>query len=115
MGIHDGAAYFQERNNYAAVVLETKVPKAIQTGHNTSSIISKKSIGLLSAPAAVIPAILSMLPGLLARIARRKSYHPVRFAANGLRSVHSGVVSDYVAWIILGVAAFGILFSWMMY
>jgi len=44
------------------------------------------------------------LPGVLTAAAR-----PVGRALTGLRQLHSGHVGDYVAWLVVGVAALGLL------
>lgn len=47
------------------------------------------------------------LPGLLVRLVDRSS-DPL---LDGLRVLHSGLISDYVTWLVVGVAAFAVSFA----
>jgi len=65
-------------------------------------------LGVVSAVLAVLVACTALyadrLPGVLSAAAR-----PVGRALTGLRQLHSGHVGDYVAWLVVGVAALGLL------
>lgn len=65
-------------------------------------------LGVVSAVLAVLVACTALyadrLPGVLTAAAR-----PVGRALTGLRQLHSGHVGDYVAWLVVGVAALGLL------
>jgi multicomponent Na+:H+ antiporter subunit D len=107
--VEHAAEVFQDRGSYAATVLRG------QSEHE-----SVDAFGLLSLPAAsvawgVVAFVGSIGLALLALfrerlVSRRTRERTLQLAGGGLgvlRSVHSGVVGDYVAWLTFGVAAIG--------
>jgi multicomponent Na+:H+ antiporter subunit D len=103
-----GAMGFQDHQGYEAAVLgvpsaSTAPPAPGDVGATSTSVL----LGVAGALSAVVVAGLALfkdrLPG--AGVARaRSALSPV---VGIFRALHSGHVSDYVAWLTVGVAAFG--------
>jgi multicomponent Na+:H+ antiporter subunit D len=102
--IGTAAARLQDREGYVAVVLEGR---AAQTPAPGPEPMSDVATGILSSVGAVAVAGFALLrhrlPARLRRTARPVAQAPVGV----LRTVHSGHVGDYVAWLVFGVAVLG--------
>ena len=61
--------------------------------------------GLASATGAVGLALLTL---------RRRRVSDLGLRVGPLKSLHSGVVGDYVAWLVFGVALVGALFAFLL-
>jgi multicomponent Na+:H+ antiporter subunit D len=100
------AAQFTDRAGYVAAALGGTAggsrPPVPEAGWTTPGVL----LGLLSAGLAVGLAAAALWAP---RLPRRVADAGVRAAplVAGLRRVHSGRIGDYVAWLFLGVAAFG--------
>jgi multicomponent Na+:H+ antiporter subunit D len=105
-GILRYAATLQDSGAYASRVLEG-TPTPVQT--STSADIEVATI-IRSCSSALIAAALGWfaLAGRFRGFRRSLAASPVQAMVNGLRSLHSGVVGDYVVWIVAGVVAVGV-------
>jgi multicomponent Na+:H+ antiporter subunit D len=102
-----GAAVFEDHRGYEAAVLglpsgsPNRSPAPIRTS------LSSVLLGIAGAVLAVAIALVGLFKHLLPErpvAAFRARLSP---AAQTMRALHSGHVSDYVAWLTAGVAAFG--------
>ncbi len=103
------ASQFQDRDRYVGAVLEGKRFTSAGTGEEGPPDHLVTLAGLVSAPAAVLLALLALFAKPLRRITGRRLFRVVATVFSGLRLLHSGVVCDYVTWLAAGVAAFGVL------
>ena len=107
--LEHAATVFQDRPSYVATVL-----------HGSVEHESVNSLAFLSLPAAAIAWSLVSVVGSIAFAAfalyrhrlvplraRQRAYGLMGGGLHALRSVHSGMVGDYVAWLTFGVAALG--------
>jgi multicomponent Na+:H+ antiporter subunit D len=108
-GAEAAAERFQQREGYAAVVLRgahefhSALPFELKTPTLTSVLL-----GLLTAGVAIAVAAASLRP-------RSRSVNDLLARPLApLRLLHSGVVTDYVAWTTLGTAALGALFALLL-
>jgi multicomponent Na+:H+ antiporter subunit D len=110
-GAQHAAARFQDQHAYAASVLDGTTV-ATQAPRAEPQKVSGRLYGLGSAAAAVGLAALALfrrrLPAPVQRAGRAVDVRPL-FAQ--LRKLHSGHIGDYIAWLTLGLAAVGGLFS----
>jgi multicomponent Na+:H+ antiporter subunit D len=110
-GAQEAAARFQDQKAYAAAVLDNAQAHAppVESEHPT---VHGRVYGLVSTVAAVGLAALALfqrrLPAGVRRVGRALDVRP---AVDGLRRLHSGHIGDYIAWLTLGLAAVGGLFS----
>lgn len=107
-GVQGAAARFTDRAAYATAVLRGG---GVQPSAETTSLgLSAVLVGLASTAGALLLGAITLarprnpLPIAVAR--------PVELAFFRLRRLHSGQVGDYVAWLVVGVAAFGGLLAW---
>jgi multicomponent Na+:H+ antiporter subunit D len=104
-GIDDAAARFTDREAYAAAVYDRPAPGPVAEAEPRHESALDVSLALLSVLGAVALALAILrrpgvrLPGGLQRVAEHGFFR--------LRRLHSGQVGDYVAWLTVGVAAFG--------
>ena len=106
------AERFQDRAGYIGTVLHgapTGVvpPSLALPAFTTSSVLYGIATALGAAALAFLALERTRVPLGLARAAERA----VNAAVEPLRAVHSGRVDDYVAWLTVGLAAFGVAFS----
>jgi len=100
---------FQDRHSYVATVLQGRIE------HTAVDSLSMLKL----APASVVWSVISLggafalaafalyRDRLVPERARRRAYGWTSGGLDVLRSVHSGVIGDYVAWLTFGVAALG--------
>jgi multicomponent Na+:H+ antiporter subunit D len=103
-----GAATFVDHGHYQASVLgiATSVRPVASTetvGPTTSSVL----LGVAGAGAAVLIALLALFKDRLPRASVDGVRAALAPSVATLRGLHSGHVSDYVAWLTVGVSAFG--------
>ncbi len=111
-GAESVAARFQDRGVYASQVLH--VPAPIPAHHHlepASPSASAVESGLGSSVLAVLLAAALVGRRRLPRGLGTRLAHVLRPHSSLLHSVHSGLVGDYVAWLVFGVAALGGLFA----
>ena len=106
---------FQDRAAYVAAVLDGKTlsdDSAIETGGENSSDQAALMEGFASVFVAIALAALSLLgermPKAIQAIVARLLASPVRW----LEVFHSGRANDYVAWIVVGLAAYALAIHW---
>ncbi|HWE37909.1 MAG TPA: complex I subunit 5 family protein [Isosphaeraceae bacterium] len=102
---HSAAVRFQDRDGYAAAVFGK--PPAARPAAGPASPQVPVAPGLVSGLGAVVLALLLLFEHRLPEPSRRVLERPLRRATVPLRHLHSGHVGDYVAWLVLGVAAIG--------
>ena len=105
-----GAAQFQDTNAYAAKVLEGADFAPIRLEHKALP-VSTYVYSAVSSLGAVGLALLALFRRRLPASLRRRTstlFGPAMFR---LRSLHSGIVGDYVAWLTVGTAMLGGLFA----
>ena len=110
---HSAALRMENRAAYAARVLDG-VASAAPAARDTSATFPD----LAQACGAVAAALLLAWLTVCSPRARRAlgSFHPLRRAVQYLRDVHSGIIPDYVAWLVFGVAVFGgVACSWVLW
>ncbi|MEA2508921.1 MAG: multicomponent Na+:H+ antiporter subunit [Actinomycetota bacterium] len=106
--VMSGAVTFVDHRRYVAAVLGigSAAPAASASGA-VGATLSSLLLGLVAAVGAVAVALVTLfkdrLPGKIPAAAAR-AFSPVSAT---FRALHSGHVSDYVAWLTVGVAAFG--------
>jgi multicomponent Na+:H+ antiporter subunit D len=110
-GAQHAAAHFQDQRGYATAVLDGKeIPAA--TGGSEHPTLTGRAYGLISTAAAIGLAALALfrkrLPAWLRAAGRAVDIRPALLA---VRRVHSGHIGDYIAWLTLGLAGVGGLFS----
>ena len=100
---HYGADRFRARAEYADRVLHDRPMKT--TPHLPVVLQPTSAESLAYASGATLLAVLVALLSLWRpRLARRSVLRP---AVAGLRAVHSGVIGDYVTWMVVGTAVIG--------
>jgi multicomponent Na+:H+ antiporter subunit D len=110
-GAQRAAARFQDQHAYATAVLDGQQarPAPVETEHPT---VSSRAYGIASTVAAVALAALALfrrrLPAGVRRAGLAIRGQPALLA---VRRLHSGHIGDYIAWLTLGLAAVGGLFS----
>jgi multicomponent Na+:H+ antiporter subunit D len=107
--LEHAAEFFQNRHSYVETVLNGKLehPPA-----GTSALLKLPAASvawsLVSLVGAVAFALLALYrEQLVPRRVRERAHDVLGGGLNVLRTVHSGVIGDYVAWLTFGVAAFG--------
>ena len=110
-GAQHAAARFQDQHGYAASVLDRK-PAVNPPIHVEPQKLTGRAYGIASTAGALALAALALfrrrLPHGVRRIGRALDIRPAFLA---LRRVHSGHIGDYIAWLTLGLACVGGLFS----
>ena len=105
------AIHIQDRAGYAQVVLDMMRPYP-PTVHDLPATLENivRAFGI-----ALAAALLAAVTLLSAPV--RRAFGKSRVAnlvVRGLREVHSGIIPDYVTWLVAGVALFGAAtFAWM--
>jgi multicomponent Na+:H+ antiporter subunit D len=106
--VQAGAVRFQDQGAYNAAVLAgraTAHPAALFPAGDTGTTAADVAIGAASAAAALVVAGLSLYWRRLPLPRRRAESGP--FLAGPVRAFQSGVINDYVTWIVVGVAGVG--------
>jgi multicomponent Na+:H+ antiporter subunit D len=101
---------FLDRDGYVGQALHGELPVPVETLPEAAWTSTGVVLGLVSTLLAVGLAALALWGPLLPRALRtgaRRLAPPVSV----LRRVHSGHVGDYVAWLLVGTAAFGALLA----
>jgi multicomponent Na+:H+ antiporter subunit D len=110
-GALDAAARFTNRAAYAATVLggaRLPLPNALSVGIEPAAVL----LALLSAGGALAIALAVLTPRWRVRDAvPAPARDPARRAYWALRRLHSGQAGDYVAWLSVGAATFGVLLA----
>ena len=110
-GAQRAGARFEDQRAYAGAVLDGRDPNAAPAEVHSAK-TSGRAYGIASAAAAAGLAALALfrrrLPESVRRMGRALDVRP---AVVGLRRLHSGHIGDYIAWLTLGLAAVGGLFS----
>jgi multicomponent Na+:H+ antiporter subunit D len=101
----EASVRFEDRRAYADAVLEGRSPPPEQGGPTEG--ISVATGLLVTAGAAAVGAFALFRRRIFGRRLREAAMIPIRPPRAALRAVHSGEVQDYVAWLILGMAALG--------
>jgi len=106
--VEAGAVRFEDQAAYNATVLSgarVAHPVAIVPAEGTGITVADVATGVGSALGAVVLAFLALywrrLPGL------RRGFEPGRGLARPIDRFQSGVVNDYVTWIVIGLACLG--------
>ncbi len=106
--VQAGAVRFQDQAGYAATVLggaHVAHPAALRLPEDTGITVVDVATGTGSAAGSVVLALVSLywrrLPVL------RRGFEPGRGLTGPIRRLQSGVVADYVTWLVLGVACLG--------
>jgi multicomponent Na+:H+ antiporter subunit D len=104
------AGRFTDTSSYQSTVLDTRFNApifAVRPSPKQDGLMS----GLIAACCAVTVALSSLFADRVPRFLREGASRAVRPALTSLRALHSGVVGDYVTWLTLGVAVFGIVLA----
>jgi len=106
--VEAGAVRFEDQAAYNATVLSgarVAHPVAIVPAEGTGITVADVATGVGSALGAVVLAFLALywrrLPGL------RRGFEPGRGLARPIDRFQSGVVNDYITWIVIGLACLG--------
>lgn len=105
-----GAEQFVDRTGYADAVLKHKPNPAGQTSADESPWKGWVS-GLISTAGAVVLALLALSIDRFPAPVRRKTELALGRPLGWLRTLHSGDVGDYTAWLILGAAAMAVVWT----
>ena len=106
--VQAGAVRFQDQAAYNAAVLAgraTAHPMALFPAGDTGVTGTDLAIGAASALAAVVVAGLALYWRRLPLLRRREGSWPL--LAGPVQAFQSGVINDYVTWIVVGVAGLG--------
>ena len=106
--IQAAAIRFEDQAGYNATVLAGKHilhPVAIAAAEPAGITVSDVAVGVGSAAGAVLLAFLALYWRRLPVLSR--GYEPGRGLAGPIKRLQSGVVNDYVVWIVLGMACIG--------
>jgi multicomponent Na+:H+ antiporter subunit D len=107
------ADFFVDRASYAGLVLEDARPAPPGPPPHAPATPSYL-YGLLSAAGAVGCAGVALFRHKLSKGFRQRVFRVFDPPIDALRALHSGHVGDYVAWLAVGVAAFGGLFTLLL-
>jgi multicomponent Na+:H+ antiporter subunit D len=111
-GLKQQAARFEDRPAYAQAVLSNRAVPAPTPALGLPTFSSSATgYGLASAAGAVLLALVGLYRPRLARKLPSASLRLATAAIRPLRAAHSGVVTDYVTWLVLGAAALGGVFA----
>ena len=106
--VESAAIRFQDQRAYASLVLDgvrTAHPTALYPSAPPDVTAASVIVALCSVAGAVLLALTALywrrLPVL------RKGYEPGRGFENAIRGFQSGVINDYVTWLVVGVGALG--------
>ena len=113
-GLEQQAARFQDRAAYAQTVFAQQ-PSAVHAPPLGSALptftASSVAYGVASAAGAVLVALLGLYRPRLARRLPSGPLRAVSVSIGPLRAAHSGLVTDYVTWVVVGTAALGGIFA----
>jgi multicomponent Na+:H+ antiporter subunit D len=102
-----GAAAFENHRAYQSAVLGLRSAQASPLRAAMGPTLSAAVLGITGTVCAAVIALLALFSDLLPRtLVASWSSGPSR-AVEKMRALHSGHVGDYVAWLTVGVAAFG--------
>ncbi len=104
------ARRFVDTEAYQAAVLDNRVISAMNPGTSDSAWAGIVG-GLVSAACAVAIAMASLFADRLPPAWRDRASRLGRPTMVPLHTLHSGKVGDYVAWLTVGVALFGIVLA----
>ncbi len=106
--VQAGAVRFQDQAGYAAAVLggpHLAHPVSLMAAEDTGITVADVATGAGSAAGAVVLALVSLywrrIPVL------RRGWEPGTGLVEPIRRFQSGVVADYVTWLVVGVACLG--------
>jgi len=99
------AIHIQDRVGYAQRVLEMLTPYAPVVGEQ-SALPGDLLRGIGTLVAAVVLAAVTLGSRRVRKAAGRT--HWLRVCVKGLRDLHSGIIPDYVTWLLVGVGVFGV-------
>jgi multicomponent Na+:H+ antiporter subunit D len=103
-----GAVAFSDHQRYVAGVLGIgSAAQASTVPAHVGATLSSVLLGLAGALGAVAIAVVTLLKDRLPETISAWTTSAFSPAVEKLRALHSGHVSDYVAWLTVGVAAFG--------
>ncbi len=117
--VQQAASRLEDQHAYAAAVLDGKerpqppTPGADAPGSPAAPHVSGVFWGIAAAAGAVLAALLALFPRWIPRRVRSCARSVGNPLLAGLRSLHSGNVADYVAWIVAGVAGMGGLLAFL--
>ncbi len=106
--LESAAVQFQDQHAYTSLVLD-----GVRTAHPTALYPSAPpdvtAVSVIVALCSVAGAVLLALTALYWRRlpVLRKGYEPGTGFTNAIRSFQSGVINDYITWLVAGVAALG--------
>jgi multicomponent Na+:H+ antiporter subunit D len=100
---------FVDRPAYAASVLRGAHPALGHVAHHGLKPLDF-ALGGISAAGAVALAAAALAPDRVRRVAPAGAWAGLTRAVVGLRELHSGRVTDYVAWLTVGLAGVGGMF-----
>jgi multicomponent Na+:H+ antiporter subunit D len=106
-GVQRATDRFRDGIGYQAVVLDTVPSTAVEASAVPAVHLDWKQLLSLTAP--VLLAGLALFPGVIGHDANRRVGHWIARGMGKLRLIQSGRVGDYVAWLVLGIAFYGIL------
>ena len=110
-GVENVSARFADEPAYVASVLDSApTPSYVDQGAPEFS-VAGNVIGVASTVAAAVLALLSLRVVKLPRQSTTPLDQLAEGVAKPLRTLHSGHVGDYVAWLLMGVAGLGAGFA----
>jgi multicomponent Na+:H+ antiporter subunit D len=106
----EASVHFQDRESYASRVLEDDAVSSIDLKAKPPS-VSSIAFGAASAIGAIGVAALALFRRKLPSAMRRWISEKLGIWVRRLRALHSGIVTDYIAWLTIGTAMLGGLFA----
>ncbi len=113
--VQDGAVRLEDQVGYAATVLDgarVAHPVALHVSEPTAVTLADVATGAGSAAGAVVLAGVSLYRRRLNWWRARPDSSPL--AATAMRRVQSGVVADYLTWLVIGTACLGGALAWSL-
>jgi multicomponent Na+:H+ antiporter subunit D len=107
------AARFQDQAGYAARVLDFNTPPLPASGP-LDPLLAGIIRGLVATLGAILLALATLFRDRLPVLRAEQMESWLARIMAPLRSLHSGIVGDYVAWLTFGVAGLGGLFFWLI-
>ena len=99
---------FEDRDSYASAVLAGQQPPAAEVPSSSGVELTSN---LLTAVGAVGVGLLGLYRHRIPEVVRGRVWGLVMRGVEGLRTVHSGELQDYVAWLTVGFALLGGAFA----
>jgi hypothetical protein len=88
---------------------------SLRRPHHAQEVVAAAAAAALSTAVAVrVGRVVRNRYALLTLRRRRVSNLPGLVGVRSLKALHSGVVGDYVAWLVFGVALVGALFAFLL-